>query len=305
MTLAPLPDILDVAVLRGAAAPADAPPRLLVEAPHGATARAHYDTHAARLRGDLPADLHTFFHVNTDVGSWEYGWRVAERLVATDPTLVVWGIRSLVPRTLVDNNRVVDAPAGDLTRGGMTAGIPSYVRDPADRAYLLDLHAQYAAAVEAAFEVVMAAGGYALVPHTYGPVTLGIAQVDDTIVEQLRAAHAPEVYATWPVRPEIDVLNRDADGRAWDPPGACDALLAAFTAAGFAPRANVTYHLHPATLGHRWCTRWPGRVVTLEVRRDLLVPAWRPFEEMPVDPIAVDRVAGPIADVLGRLLRGG
>lgn len=298
-----IPNLLDVRVLRGPAAAEDAPPRLLVEAPHGATRRADYDVHAARMRGPLPDDLHVFFHVNTDVGSWEYGVRTAERLIAADPTLVVWAIRSLVPRTLVDCNRFVDAPAGDLTRGGLTAGIPSYVTDPADRAALLDLHARYVAVVEAAVDAVGGAGGLVLIPHTYGPVTLGIPHVDASIVEKLRAAHEPETYATWPVRPEIDVLTRDLAGRSWCPDGLEADLIAGFADAGYTAVTNHTYQLHPATLGHRWSTRWPRQVATLEVRRDLLVPAWRPFDEMDVDDGAVDRIAAVLANALGPRLR--
>lgn len=291
-------DVLDVVVLRGAEAAPDAPPRLLVEAPHGATLRDHYDRHAAQMRGPLPDGLEIFFHVNTDVGSWEYGLRTAQRLIEADPTLVVWALRSLVPRTLVDCNRVVDAPGGDLTRGGLTAGIPPYVHDPLDRARLLDLHARYVAVVSGAIDAVCGAGGLALIPHTYGPVSLGIPFVDEQIVRHLRDAHEPTVYATWPTRPEIDVLTRDLEGRSWCPEGLEAALMSGFGAAGFQATANHTYQLHPATLGHRWSTRWPGRVLTLEVRRDLLVEVWRPFEPMSVDADAVDRVALVLATAL-------
>ena len=292
------PDVFESCVLRGAHAAPDAPPRLLIEAPHGATLPTHYARLAARLRGNLPDGLEIFFFVNTDVGSWEYGLRTAQRLVEADPTLVVWALRSLVPRTFVDCNRFADAPAGDLTRGGLTAGIPTYIQNPDDRARLLDLHGRYVSAVSSAVDAVCGAGGLALIPHTYGPVSLGIPVVDEQIVHRLRAAHEPAVYATWPMRPEIDVLTRDLEGRSWCPEGMEAALLAGFAAAGFAAAANQTYQLHPATLGHRWSTRWPGHVVTLEVRRDLLVPAWRPFEEMQVDAASVDRVAAVLASVL-------
>ena len=67
--------VVDVEIVRGARARPDAPPDLLVEVPHGADRRAHYDALRARLRGDLPADLHAFFHVNTDVGAWQLGRR--------------------------------------------------------------------------------------------------------------------------------------------------------------------------------------------------------------------------------------
>ena len=31
------------------------------------------------MRGDLPADLHAFTHVNTDVGAWQLGRRGSRR----------------------------------------------------------------------------------------------------------------------------------------------------------------------------------------------------------------------------------
>src|SRR2546423_12804549 len=76
---ASIPGVADVELL-GAG-----PTMLLVEVPHGADRRAHYDDLRARLGGDLPADLHAFFHVNTDVGAGQYGRRAAERVVAALP----------------------------------------------------------------------------------------------------------------------------------------------------------------------------------------------------------------------------
>jgi hypothetical protein len=42
-----------------------APATMLVEVPHGADRRAHYDALRARMVGALPDDLHLFFHVNS------------------------------------------------------------------------------------------------------------------------------------------------------------------------------------------------------------------------------------------------
>ena len=47
----------------------DEPASLLVEVPHGATERRHYDALANRLEGTLPSRLEQFFHVNTDFGA--------------------------------------------------------------------------------------------------------------------------------------------------------------------------------------------------------------------------------------------
>jgi len=290
-----LPGVADVEILRGSSAPSDAAPDLLVEVPHGADRRAHYDALRALLVGDLPDDLHEFFHVNTDVGAWQVGRRVAEHVIAADPHRSAVIVRSLIPRTFVDCNRLEDA-TDDLAKGGMTAGVAPYVRHPDDVRLLLERHRAYTAVAQAAYEAVCGHGGFALVPHTYGPVTLGIEKVDDGIVAALRAAHEPAAYATWPVRPEVDLITRTADGTSYAPEGAEQAVAAAL--AGFEVAANKTYAMHPSTMGYRWATRWPGRTLCFEVRRDRLVPEWRWSEEMHPDPAMVDRFARPLADLL-------
>jgi hypothetical protein len=295
--------VVEVEVLRGAEADPLAPCALLVEVPHGADRRHHYDDLRGRLVGDLPADLHVFFHMNTDVGAWAYGKAVAERVVRDDPTKSALLLRCQIPRTFVDCNRPAEFRGeGDVAKGGVTAGLHDYVRHEADRRLLLDLHRRYVQAAEEAYAAVCGTGGLALVPHTYGPRTLGIEAVDDTIVEQLHWAHEPQRYETWPVRAELDLLTRDGEGTLWAPEGLEEDLLAAFASAGYSPRANDTYYLHPATLGHRWCVQYPGQLVCLEVRRDLLVGEWRYAEEMLALPQAVERIADVLAPAVGARL---
>ena len=294
-----IPDVAAVEVLRGAQAPPDAAPALLVEVPHGADRREHYDRLRGRLVGELPADLHEFFHLNTDVGAWAYGRATAEAFLAAEPTQSALLVRCLIPRTFVDCNRPADFEGDDaLTAGGVTAGIHPYVRDEGDLARLLGLHRSYVELAGRAYAAVCGAGGLALVPHTYGPRTLGIDAVDERIVEQLRWACAPERADTWPLRAEVDLLTRDGEGTLLAPPGVEEHLLERFRAAGYAPTCNETYFLHPATLGHGWSARYPGQLVCLEVRRDLLVPAWTPFEEMLADPAQARRVAEVLAPAL-------
>lgn len=288
-----IPGIADVEILRGTAA-GDAAPDLLVEVPHGADRLAHYEALRAQLSGDLPADLHEFFFVNTDVGAWQVGRRVAEQVVAADPRRVAVVVRSLIPRTFIDCNRIEEATEGNLTAGGMTASVPVYVREPADRAVLLELHRRYVGLVEEAF-AALGDRGFLLMPHTYGPCTLGIERIDDTIVEKLRWAHEPARYATWPVRPEVDLITRTADGQLHAAAPVADAVAAAYKALGIQVAENATYHMHPSTLGHRWATRCPGRTLCLEIRRDLLVPGWTWNRENQVDPAAAARFAAPLA----------
>lgn len=280
----------------------DGAPTLLIEVPHGADRRAHYDALRSRLVGDLPRDLHVFFHVNTDVGAWDYGRRVAERVVAAAPGRAALLLRCLIPRTFIDTNRLEDA-AEDLAKSGLTAGVAPYVRDPRDVALLLELHRAYVQTIERAYETVCASGGFALCPHTYGPRTMGIAKIDDDIVEELRRAHEPEAWASWPVRPEIDLITRTPEGERLAPEGMPERVLEGYRALGYQAAECATYTIHEATQGARWARRWPDRFFCLEVRRDLLVERYTPFEEMDVVPERVDRIAGPLADAIDAQLR--
>lgn len=253
------------------------------------------------MKGDLPADLHCFFHINTDVGAWEYGRAAALHVLQQHPERSALVVRSLIPRTLIDCNRPATRDGGDLQKGALTAGVPAYIDHPEDHALLVALHQQYVDVADAAFaEVCGKNGGLAIIPHTYGPRTLGIQGVGRDIVEQLRWACAPEREGTWPLRADVDLLTTDPDGRDWSPPGLVGAVVDGFAAVGLQAKANEAYNLHPASLGHTWSTRYPGRVLCLEVRRDHLVSSWTPFEEMTVVHEKVARVAGVLGPVLAR-----
>lgn len=297
--------VATVELLRGAQATEATPPTLLVEVPHGADRRAHYDALRARMQGDLPDDLHCFFHINTDVGAYDYGRAAALRVLQDHPERTAIVVRSLIPRTLVDCNRPAAYDGGDLQRGALTAGVPAYIDDARDRALLLALHKQYVDVARAAFELVCGKnGGIAMIPHTYGPRTLGIQGVGRDIVEQLRWACAPEREATWPLRADVDLLTHDPDGRDWSPPGMVARLVEGFAGLGLQTKSNDAYNLHPASLGHGWSVAYPGRVLCLEVRRDHLVPSWTPFLEMVADPAKVDPIAAVLGGVLGGALGG-
>jgi len=290
------PGVAHVEHWRGPSADPTATPTLLVEVPHGADERAHYDALRARLVGDLPTDLHEFFHANTDIGAWQYGRRVVERLVAERPSLSAVLVRALVPRTFIDCNRLEDAAAS----GGVTAGVAPYVEHPDDRALLLSLHRAYVALIEPLYADVCEGGGFALTPHTYGPYELPIARIDREIVENLRACHRPEVLPTLPLRPEVDLLTRTKDGVRLAPEGVVEDLLEAYAVAGFTPTEGSAYRLVPSTQTWRFATRYPEQVLCLEVRRDLLVHAYTALSAMMVREDAVDRVAAPLAAAIGR-----
>src|SRR5690606_25173904 len=158
--------------------------------------------------------------------------------------------------------------------------------------------------VSDALDAVCGRGGLALLAHTYAPRSVGIERVDAQIVDNLRAAWADGVAETWPLRAPIDLITRTEEGVSRAPAGAESALVEALERAGFATEVGGTYFLHPRTLAFTWAERFPGRVVCAEVRRDLLVQAWEPFEAMTVDPAKVDRVSAAFAEALDRYVPG-
>src|SRR5204863_5647908 len=80
-----IPGVVEALVVRGARAPAGAPPDLLIEVPHGATRTADFTALERLLASPLPPSLVDFFHVNTDAGAPELGEAVARRFVAAEP----------------------------------------------------------------------------------------------------------------------------------------------------------------------------------------------------------------------------
>jgi hypothetical protein len=285
----PATDATEVAEVArfGAALPRESP-RLLIEVPHGATRRADFEALRERLRGGLPAGLEAYFHVNTDEGAPELALETARRLAALGLASVV--LRALVPRTLIDVNRMVE---GEVA-AGMSAGLPPYVRDEDDRRLLLDLHARYQEEARRHYDEVCGAGGLALALHTYAPRSVEV-EVGDDVVAQLRRAYRPARYATWRLRPEIDLITGTDEGATLAPPALLSLLWRSFASNGTHVAENRSYSLHKATTGYLHSARWPGRVLCLEVRRDLLGAPWRPFVESHIGPRKVARVARVLA----------
>ena len=278
----------------------DSSPEVLIEVPHAAWRRSHYEDLRALLHGPLPEELHAFFYVNTDVGAEALGLAVARGLAARGRSALL--IASRIPRTFIDCNRLAEAPAGDLRHGGVTAGLAPYVEDPRDQQLLLELHRQYVAHVEAAFARVCGTGGLALLPHSYAPRTVGVDRIDAGIVPAMRAAWAPGTAETWPLRPSVDLITRTPEGEDLSIPGAAGELAAAYAELGLELKENQSYSLHPATQGARVARLYPGQTLCLELRRDHLVRQWRPFEEMEVDADAITRLSLPLVELLDRAL---
>ena len=295
-----LPGVLEIETRRGSAAAADAPPDLVVEIPHGATATADFTALAAQLTSPLPAGLVDFFHVNTDIGAPELALALAERLVAEAPTRVVTVLRCRIPRTFIDCNRRMDASPEDFKAGKVTPGLMPWITTPEDRALLRGLYERYVSAVDAVLAPAMPRAALLLL-HSYAPREVGV-EVDADIVQSLRAAYAPEVEPTWPLRPEVDLIGRDLAGVDWTPRGVSAALRAGLAEAGLTLADGATYPLHPSTLAHGHVMRWPGRALCVEIRRDLLADPFDPFAAMHIGPAKLARLVGPFATALKAML---
>lgn len=303
--LASRPGVCEVEHVRGAACEPDAPPDVLFEVPHGATRTAHFTAQRSELRGAYRDDLIDFFHVNTDVGAPELARAVAERIVQHQPRRSAVVVRCLLPRTFVDCNRRIDRhaiPAGSAA-GEPTPGMGPWVQDEHDRALLLARYDAYRDVATRAFATVCGSGGLGLCVHTYAPRSIDVA-VDADIVQSLRAAYAADRIGTFPLRPAIDLITHDPDGRELASATLAERAEAEFTAAGFEVRRNGAYSLHPVTLAHEFAQRHAGATLCFEVRRDLLVPTFTPFAEMRPDPERVERAAAPLAVAVLAALAG-
>lgn len=296
--LVSIPDVVDVQVMRGSRAAADAPPDLVIEIPHGATATADFTALAARLTSPLPDGLADFFHVNTDAGAPELGLALARRFVDDSPTRVAAVLRCRIPRTFIDCNRRIDAAPEDFKAGKVTPGLMPWITTDADRELLRARYDRYVAAVREAIALLPATGAL-LMLHTYAPRTVDV-EVDHDIGPKLRRAYQPEVEATWPLRPEIDVISRALDGTSYAPAAVVEALRAELSAVGLAVADSATYPLHPSTLAWDHVQARPGRALCVEVRRDLLADPFVPFEQMTIGATKVDRLVGPFVHALRR-----
>jgi predicted N-formylglutamate amidohydrolase len=291
--------VCDVSLHRGAAAAGDATPSLLVEIPHGATRAAHFTSLRAALRGPFPDGIEDFFFVNTDVGAPEVAECLAKRFVAARPTATALVVRCLVPRTFIDCNRVIDAtsrPAAS-TAGQMTPGVAEYVRDADDFRLLFARYSEYRGLVARAVDVVCGAGGRAVMAHSYAPRSIDV-PVDDRIVERLRAEYRPDAIVKWPLRAEVDLITTAPDGTMLAYAALVARVRAAYEHEGFVVAQNGSYGLHPSSMAWVYATKYPGRTLCIELRRDLLMREFTPFQEMEIDPAKAERMAAALASAL-------
>jgi hypothetical protein len=176
-----------------------------------------------------------------------------------------------------------------------------WVTAPADLELLRGRYDAYVGAVGAAAQQVLARGCMLLL-HSYAPREVDV-QVDMHIVENLHKAYTPELEPTWPLRPEVDVIGRAVDGTSHVPPPLLALLREELGARGLQVADGQTYPLHPSTLAYGHVARWPGRVLCVEVRRDLLADPFEPFVQMRIGAEKVKRIGDALAAVYHRWMR--
>ena len=147
--------------------------------------------------------------------------------------------------------------------------------------------------------IVLDRGGTLVQVHTYAPRSIDVA-VDRKIVETLRAAYAPEALARWPLRPEVDLIGVDPTGRRLAAPRLTDEMRLGYQAIGIEAADGKAYTLHPSTVAGLLAAAHPGRTLCYEMRRDLLVEEFLPFQAMHVELAKVERHALVLATALER-----
>lgn len=281
-----IPGILDIHDFPPAATGS---PDLVIEIPHGATETRDFTSLAARLTSPLPPGLVDFFHVNTDAGAPELALAIAAALA---PGKHVRVLRCRIPRTFIDCNRRIDAAPEDFKAGKVTPGLMPWITSPEDRALLRGLYDRYVAEVARH----AAAAPALLLLHTYAPRSVDV-EVDADIGPALRRAYAPDRIATFPLRPEIDVIARALDGTDHAPPAVFARLQHHFPAIA----NSATYPMHPSTLAWDHLQSHPGRAICIEVRRDLLADPFEPFAQMHIGDANLAKLAPAFADALAQL----
>ena len=258
-------------------------PNLLIEIPHGATLKRHFEEIQTHLSSTLPSNLIDFFFVNTDVGTPELAKFTAEILSRLEHSYKILIVRSLIPRTFVDCNRILDLSEQEALAAGITVGLPVYVKEEKDKDFLLERYGCYQKEVEKAYDCVCGSGGLALMLHSYAPKKVGISAVKDDIVERLHEVYAPGKYEQWPIRPQVDFIHQTPSGEALEHAILRHNMTSHLEAAGLCVAQGDSYQLHPATTAYSWSKKYKSQTVCVEIRRDLLMEQFEPFAEMSVD----------------------
>ena len=262
------------------------PPKLFIELPHGAVHREEYTRFADKIP-NLPQDLIEFFFVNTDIGTPELGRAIANVLQDSMGIII---LRSKIPRTFIDCNRMLSLSEEEYRAGKVTPAIPSYVA-ASEQTWLIECHKRYSEKAMELYDQVCGAGGFALMLHSYAPKSVGIDIIEADIVERLHWAYEPEIYKTWPVRPEIDIIAKTKDNVFLCNQERMFQIKHLFEKEGFHVGISETYPMHPATTAYLYAQKYPSQTLCIEVRRDILMQEFIPFRELICNSTNIDLLA--------------
>ena len=141
--------------------------------------------------------------------------------------------------------------------------------------------------------------------HTYAPRTVDIRTIDEGLGKALRAAYRPGTYETWKVRPDVDIISATSEGVSFAPQALVAAIKRAYSRIGIDVSENETYSLHPATSGHEYSVRYPGRALCMELNRAVLADPFTPFAEMKIGADRLRRMSEPIVEACLEFLAPG
>ena len=305
-----LPDICEVYQFAGPRAGEQ--PTVFIELPHGATTLAHLDRAKARTRIYDPR-YDSFFLANTDQGSPEYAHRLARWMTDPEAAATLAGaddqlaqayrrlaehtrvlvVRALLPRTIVDVNRVWEMNEEQRKQARLTGVHAPFIPEE-DLPGIRQAHRHYNLTAARAYDLVCGSGGHAFNLHTYAPISVNIVE-GEHIVDTLQRAYLPENVGSFPRRPAVELITAPPEAPSLAPAELVTLLKRSYAEIGIEAVENDPFPLHPLTSCHDHAQRHPGKILIMEISRDLLAEPFDPFIEMFIDPARVERMTRPIA----------
>jgi len=268
---------------------------LLIELPHGSTKSKDFLYYQERLQGKYPENLIDFFHVNTDVGSPELAFALAEKLQREDEEYEVHVMQSHIPRTFIDCNRVVGEGIS-YQAGGVTPATPAYVQSEQDLQLLYQAYHRYQDYTKRLYaEICGAKRGLGLMLHTYAPRTVPIQAVDWDIVHQLHDFYDTDKIKDCALRPQIDVIHKTPAAEALAALEWHQKVAEELRNIGLEVANGDSYPLHPVTMAYHYAKQYPAQTLCMEIRRDLVVTSWDPFVEMEISQEKVEKLGACLA----------
>ena len=105
-------------------------------------------------------------------------------------------------------------------------------------------------------------------------------------------------FRKWQVRPEVDFITTTLDGVRMAPEKLISRMSSRLSNSGFTAAEGKSYPLHPSTTAYHHAMKYPGKTLCMEIRRDLLVEEFLPFQQMRIDSQKTQRICRPISESL-------